>query len=297
MPCLDGRFSGLPRRKAARPPSETDKASLRREAHELRRADVSRDGVAALEGLAIGELYEALGSANTPDDIEAQVLQLSENRSDPSSLRQHFDSAEVVSNGSVTPPASTRRSAIAPLLAAVRLCGARRTPTYEAKAPRNRQVSWHGSRCHWLTASPDMASRVPIRLNMRFFAAAPRSRPAHRVSPRRVHLATRLHVLERFVSGRDRRTHAKGEEEDGDNQCEASRASGAWGTSRVTPACVSTSASGTARVEPRCSHLSCSTAINPPRSTGEGGAMFKSNCRCRSDFARRPAQGPELAYP
>jgi hypothetical protein len=114
MPCLDGRFSGLPRRKAARPPSETDKASLRREAHELRRADVSRDGVAALEGLAIGELYEALGSATTPDYIEAQVLQLSENRSDPSSLRQHFDSAEVVSNGLVTPPASTRRSAIAP---------------------------------------------------------------------------------------------------------------------------------------------------------------------------------------
>jgi hypothetical protein len=101
---------------------------------------VSRDGVAALEGLAIGELYEALGSATTPDDIEAQVLQLSENRSDPSALRQHFDSAEVVSNGSVTPPASTRRSAIAPLLAAVRLCGARPTPTYEAKAPRNRQV-------------------------------------------------------------------------------------------------------------------------------------------------------------
>jgi hypothetical protein len=65
---------------------------------------VSRDGVAALEGLAIGELYEALGSATTPDDIEAQVLQLSENRSDPSALRQHFDSAEVVSNGSVTPP-------------------------------------------------------------------------------------------------------------------------------------------------------------------------------------------------
>jgi hypothetical protein len=87
---------------------------LRREAHESRRADVSRDGVAALEGLAIGELYEALGSATTPDYIEAQVLQLSENRSDPSSLRQHFDSAEVVSNGLVTPPASTRRSAIAP---------------------------------------------------------------------------------------------------------------------------------------------------------------------------------------
>jgi hypothetical protein len=66
MPCLGGRFSGLPRREAARPPSEADKASLRREAHESWRADASRDGVAALEGLAVGELYEALSSATTP---------------------------------------------------------------------------------------------------------------------------------------------------------------------------------------------------------------------------------------
>jgi hypothetical protein len=63
-------------------------------------------------------------------------------------------------------------------------------------------------------------------------------------SPCRVHLATRLHVLERFVSGRDRHAQAEGEE-DGDNHCKARRATGTRPTRR--PA----AASATVRIEPR----------------------------------------------
>jgi opacity protein-like surface antigen len=62
-------------------------------------------GVTHIVGFPIfGELYEALGSATTTDDIEAQVSQLSENQIGPV---LHFDNisilSESLSNGQVTP--------------------------------------------------------------------------------------------------------------------------------------------------------------------------------------------------
>jgi hypothetical protein len=62
-------------------------------------------GVTHVVGFPIfGELYEALGSATTTDDIEAQVSQLSENQIGPV---LHFGSisilSEPLSNGQVTP--------------------------------------------------------------------------------------------------------------------------------------------------------------------------------------------------